>query len=256
MISMSTANPEIGEVATTPPAQAGSARSNYESIKPLLDFVVALVLLLLSAPMILVALVLVKLSSRGPSIYTQKRLGLGGRVFTIYKIRTMYLDSERDGPTWAVPGDPRVTPVGRVLRACHLDELPQLINVLSGEMSLVGPRPERPELVAKLERGLPGYHLRLAVRPGVTGLAQVQQPADTDLASVRRKLKYDLCYVERMGPWLDARLIAGTALKCLGVPFAWIGRTLQLPDPNAHLGDDPLQPGGAVTSQSLVREFP
>ena len=103
-----------------------------------------------------------------------------GKVFTIYKIRTMYQDSERhSGPTWCVPGDPRVTPVGRFLRWSHVDELPQLINVLMGEMSLVGPRPERPEFLAQLERALPDYRQRLTVRPGVTGLAQVQQPPDT-----------------------------------------------------------------------------
>ena len=108
----------------------------------------------------------------------------------------MYQDSERhSGATWCLPGDPRVTPVGRVLRFTHLDELPQLINVLLGEMSLVGPRPERPEFLPKLERALPDYRRRLAVRPGVTGLAQVQQPPDTDLLSVRRKLNYDLYYV-------------------------------------------------------------
>ena len=116
-----------------------------------------------------------------------------------------------------------------------MDELPQLINILKGEMSLVGPRPERPEFLDQLERALPDYRQRLTVRPGLTGLAQVQQPPDTDLSSVRRKLNYDLYYVERMNLWLDLRLILGTVLKCLGVPFVWIGRILQLPDPNAHL---------------------
>jgi lipopolysaccharide/colanic/teichoic acid biosynthesis glycosyltransferase len=251
---MSTANPEIGEVAKTPPFRAGTIPGGYEAVKPRLEFLLAAVMLLLTSPLILLVMVLVRLSSRGPAIYRQQRIGLGGRTFTIYKIRTMYEDSERDGPTWAVPGDPRVTPVGWVLRATHLDELPQLINVLLGEMSLVGPRPERPEFVEKLERDLPGYRRRLAVRPGVTGLAQVQQPPDTDLASVRRKLNYDLYYVERIGPWLDARLIAGTVLKCLGVPFAWIGWVLQLPDPNRGLHDESLFPGADLSSQSLASD--
>jgi lipopolysaccharide/colanic/teichoic acid biosynthesis glycosyltransferase len=146
----------------------------------------------------------------------------------------MYEDSERHcGPTWCLPGDPRITPVGRALRWSHIDELPQLVNVLKGEMSLVGPRPERPEYLDQLERALPNYRERLMVRPGLTGLAQVQQPSDTDLQSVGRKLNYDLCYVERMSLWLDVRLLLGTVLKCLGVPFIWIGRILQLPDPNA-----------------------
>jgi lipopolysaccharide/colanic/teichoic acid biosynthesis glycosyltransferase len=251
---MSTANPEIGEVATTPPVRARIIPGGYAAVKPWIEFLLALVMLLLAAPLILVVMMLVKLGSRGPAIYSQKRLGLKGRVFTMYKIRTMCQDSERDGPTWAVPGDPRVTPVGWVLRATHLDELPQLINVLLGEMSLVGPRPERPEFVAKLERDLPDYRRRLEVRPGVTGLAQIQQPSDTDLDSVRRKLNYDLCYVERLGPWLDARLIAGTALKCLGVPFAWIGWVLQLPEPNRPIDGEGPFAEGELASRSLVSD--
>src|SRR5262249_17904057 len=156
-------------------------------------WVIGLVLLAPSAVLILYAMALVRLTSRGSAIYRQTRLGLNGRPFTIYKIRTMYHDSERlTGPQWSRPGDPRVTPIGRILRATHIDELPQLWNVLRGEMSLVGPRPERPELAAGLERELPSYRDRLAVRPGVTGLAQVQLPPDTDVESVRRKLAYDI----------------------------------------------------------------
>jgi lipopolysaccharide/colanic/teichoic acid biosynthesis glycosyltransferase len=226
---MSTVNPDIGEVA----AMTAVRKNIYESIKPGLDRVLALAMLLLTAPIILLSMALVRWNSRGRLIYVQERIGLAGKVFTIYKIRTMYEDSERHcGPTWSLPGDARITPVGRVLRWAHLDELPQLWNVLKGEMSLVGPRPERPVFVAQLERALPDYRQRLSVRPGLTGLAQVQQPPDTSLSSVRRKLNYDLCYVERMSLWLDFRLLLGTVLKCLGVPFDWIGRILQLPDPN------------------------
>src|SRR5262245_4144580 len=189
---MSTANPEIGEVATTPPVRVRTINSGYESIKPWIDFALALVMLFLSMPIILLAMVLVKMSSRGRSIYAQERLGLRGKVFTMYKIRTMYDDSEREsGPTWCVPGDRRVTPIGRILRWFHLDELPQLVNVLKGEMSLVGPRPERPEFLDDLEDAMPDYPQRMTVRPGVTGLAQVRQPSDTDVLSVRRKLNYD-----------------------------------------------------------------
>jgi lipopolysaccharide/colanic/teichoic acid biosynthesis glycosyltransferase len=250
---MSTANPEIGEVATTSPVRARMTNNGYESIKPWIDFVLALFLLLVSMPLILFFMVWVRLSSRGHSIYAQKRLGLGGKVFTIYKIRTMYDDSERDcGPTWCVPGDPRVTPVGRFLRWSHVDELPQLINVLRGEMSLVGPRPERPEFLDDLERDLPDYRRRLTVRPGLTGLAQVQQPPDTSVSSVGRKLNYDLCYLERMSLWLDIRVIAGTVLKCLGVPFIWIGWILLLPDPNRHPDCESLLPEPELTANSLV----
>jgi len=126
-----------------------------ERIRIFIEFVLALLILVVSMPVILIALVLVRATSSGPVIYAQKRLGRGGRVFTIYKIRTMYLDSEPNGPRWSLPGDPRITPVGRLLRWSHVDELPQLINILQGKMSLVGPRPERPEIVAQLEAGLP-----------------------------------------------------------------------------------------------------
>jgi lipopolysaccharide/colanic/teichoic acid biosynthesis glycosyltransferase len=249
---MSTANAEIGDVATTSMGRAGTIRSRYESVKPWIDFGLAMVLLLFSAPIIFLAVILVRFSSRGSSTYTQKRLGLKGQVFTIYKIRTMYQGSERNGvPIWCVPGDRRITPLGRFLRFSHIDELPQLINVLKGEMSLVGPRPERPEFLAQLERAFPDYRVRLSVRPGLTGLAQVQQPPDTDLSSVRRKLNYDLCYVERMGLWLDLRLIVGTVLKCVGVPFLWIGRILQLPNPNVHLDFESSSSGTGLQSKSL-----
>src|SRR5262249_42757238 len=139
---------------------------------------------------------------------------------------------------WSLPGDPRITPIGWVLRRCHIDELPQLVNVMIGDMSLIGPRPERPELIPQLVRALPEYRNRLFVRPGITGLAQVQQPPDENLYTVRRKLNFDLCYVERMNLWLDVRLILATALKCLGFSFVAIGRILNLPDPNGDLGNE------------------
>ena len=252
---MSTATPEIGDMDSTALVRDKSSKTSYEAIKPWIDCALAVVMLLVSAPLILVSLLLVRCTSRGPSLYTQKRLGLAGKVFTIYKIRTMYQDSEcHSGPRWCVPGDPRVTPVGRFLRRCHLDELPQLINILKGDMSLVGPRPERPEFLAQLERALPSYRQRLNVRPGLTGLAQVQQPPDEDLLSVRRKLNYDLCYVERMNLWLDVRLILATALKCVGVPFVGIGRIFRLPLPDSEQGPDSLATDASLTSKLIVPE--
>ena len=139
-------------------------------------------LLVLTAPVILAAIVLVRLTSAGPGIYSQTRLGLNRRPFTIYKIRTMGNNVEaRGGIRWATSRDPRVTRIGRFLRATHVDELPQLWNVLRGEMALVGPRPERPEIIAQIEPLIPGYGVRLTVLPGVTGLAQVQLPPDSSV---------------------------------------------------------------------------
>jgi lipopolysaccharide/colanic/teichoic acid biosynthesis glycosyltransferase len=211
-------------------AAAAGRQGVYGSVKRALEVVLALVLLVVTAPLILASALLVKLTSRGPAFYTQTRVGLGGRPFTIYKIRTMIHNCESlTGPRWAIPGDPRVTRVGQFLRVSHLDELPQLLNVLRGDMSLIGPRPERPEFIGELERALPGYRSRLAVRPGVTGLAQVQLPADSDLESVRRKLQYDLYYVRASGPWLDFRLLCCTGLRMLGMPFRISGRLLRIP---------------------------
>jgi len=182
--------------------------------KAAVDFVVALLLLILAAPLILVAALLVKLTSRGPAFYCQVRLGKGGRQFTVYKLRTMVQDAERlTGPIWAVPDDPRVTPLGRFLRWAHVDELPQLLNIILGQMSLIGPRPERPQLVPKLAWALPRYRDRLRIRPGITGIAQLRLPADTDLENVRRKLVYDLYYVRYANPWLDLRILFFTGVR-------------------------------------------
>ena len=197
--------------------------------RALFDRLLATILLVVLSPVILIALVLVRVTSSGSPIYTQKRVGQNGLHFTIYKIRSMYQDSELNGPRWCIPGDPRVTPIGQYLRWTHLDELPQLINVIRGEMSLIGPRPERPELIAQLERALPHYRLRLMVRPGISGLAQVLQAPDTDLGSVRRKLKYDIHYVDRMSFFLDARICIATILLCLGIPGRSIAGMMRFP---------------------------
>ena len=202
----------------------------YLTVKVGLEYVIALALLVLTAPLILATAMLVKLTSPGPAFYAQVRLGRRGRTFRLYKIRTMLHDAEKlSGPRWASPDDPRITPVGRFLRHTHLDELPQLWNVLRGEMSLVGPRPERPELVPALEQAIPHYRRRLLVRPGVTGLAQVQLPADSDMESVRRKLAYDLYYVREQGLWLDLRILLSTTLKVFGVSFPALRKIFLMP---------------------------
>ncbi len=198
--------------------------------KRILDLILSTILFVLTAPVILIVMLLVKMTSRGPAIYSQTRLGQNGREFQIHKIRTMWADAEKhSGPKWCVPGDERITPIGRFLRKSHLDELPQLWNVLRGEMSLVGPRPERPVIADRLEQALPEYRYRLSVRPGVTGLAQVQLPPDADLESVCLKLKCDLAYIETNTAWLDLRLIFCTALKVIGLQNARTRALLGIP---------------------------
>ncbi len=214
-----------------PQNKVGSRRSWYEVAKVPLDWTLALVLLVFTAPLLLLAALAVKLSSRGPVIYRQTRLGRRGRPFSMYKIRTMNHNCESEsGVCWSQKGDPRVTRVGRFLRATHFDELPQLWNVLRGEMSLIGPRPERPEFVPGLEQAIPCYRVRLAVRPGITGLAQVLLAADSNLDSVRRKLALDLHYIENLSFWLDCRILAGTVLHVMGISYAICRLLFLLPD--------------------------
>jgi lipopolysaccharide/colanic/teichoic acid biosynthesis glycosyltransferase len=202
----------------------------YSSGRAAADYVAAGVLLVLTAPLLLAAMALVKLTSRGPAIYSQVRVGRDGRHFRIYKVRSMAHNCEAGtGPQWAKPKDSRVTRVGRFLRRSHLDELPQLWNVLRGEMSLVGPRPERPEFVAKLEVALPHYRERLLVRPGITGLAQVQLPPDAEVEDVGRKLLCDLYYVQHLGPRLDLQILACTAFKLVGMPFRLMRKVTKVP---------------------------
>lgn len=148
----------------------------------------------------------IRLEGPGPVLHRQARLGRGGRVFTMFKFRTMVDGAERrTGPVWAAWRDARVTRVGRVLRRWHLDELPQVANVVRGEMSLVGPRPERPELAARVEREVPGFSGRLRVRPGIMGMAQARGAGHRD---PRGKLRHDILYIETMSPWLDVKLCA------------------------------------------------
>lgn len=187
-------------------------------LKRSFDYVAASTLLLLTAPFILICAAIVRLTSRGPAFYTQERVGQFGRVFTIYKLRTMYHHCEHlTGPTWSVPGDPRVTPLGRVLRAAHIDELPQMINVLRGQMSLIGPRPERPEIAVQLAMSIEDYNARLAVLPGITGHAQVYLPPDVTLSDVRDKMRHDRYYMGRFSFWFDMMTAARTGLKVIGL---------------------------------------
>jgi lipopolysaccharide/colanic/teichoic acid biosynthesis glycosyltransferase len=199
----------------------------------------ALVLLIVASPLILTLAILVRLTSPGPSFYRQTRRGLGGRPFLIVKLRTMTDGCEANtGPIWSTPGDRRVTRLGRFLRDSHLDELPQLWNVNRGEMSLIGPRPERPELTPRLEREIPRYLERERVRPGITGLSQVTLPADVEISDVRAKVECDLRYIMDRSLGLDILILALTALKMvLGTGRALFRRPdVAYGPPHARLG--------------------
>lgn len=215
-------------------------------LKRALDVVVAAVLLVVLAPVMLIVAIAVKLTSPGPVIFRQTRVGLNlrqrkndrrnpnsqvpppqgierrriersrrrdsgyGKPFTLYKFRTMRIDAEKNGPQFAVKGDPRVTPIGRFLRLTRLDELPQLWNVLRGEMSMVGPRPERPEFVEKLTAEIPNYINRLGLKPGLTGLAQIINGYDNDIESFKRKVNLDLLYLQNCCVRNDLKIMLRT----------------------------------------------
>lgn len=190
----------------------------YHETKVFAEKAIGSVLLVFAAPVIFVIVCIVRLSSPGKGIYKQVRVGKNGRKFSIYKIRSMYQDAEACGnPRWSTLGDSRITPVGRVLRFLHLDELPQLINVARGEMSLVGPRPERPEFVEQLAITVPSYLDRLQVLPGVTGLAQINLPADESLDSVRKKVILDCEYIRTASLTLDLRIFFCTFFRMTGL---------------------------------------
>jgi exopolysaccharide biosynthesis polyprenyl glycosylphosphotransferase len=182
------------------------------SVKRASDAVGAAVLLMLAMPLMLLTALVVRLDSKGAVLYRQERVGLGSRVFTIYKFRSMRTDAEvATGAVWARPGrDPRVTRVGHILRRTRIDELPQLWNVVRGDMSLVGPRPERPEFVRELTAQIPFYGLRLGVRPGLTGWAQVRYAYGSSVEDALEKLQYDLFYIKNMSLTLDLYIIFET----------------------------------------------
>ncbi len=189
------------------------------TVKRAIDLVSAGVLLIVTAPLSLVVAGLIKLEDGGPVIFRQARVGRGGVPFTLRKFRSMKVDAEAEtGPTWAQADDPRVTKVGRWIRALRIDEIPQVWNVLRGEMSFVGPRPERPEFVATLQAAIPLYEHRHTVRPGITGWAQVNCPYAATLEDSRRKLEYDLHYLQSFSVWMDLVIMLRTIKIIL---FGW-----------------------------------
>ncbi|HYR51668.1 MAG TPA: sugar transferase [Candidatus Dormibacteraeota bacterium] len=210
--------------------------------KRFLDVSFALIVLTIGFPAFCLIALAIALESRGPVLFCQERVGFCGRTFRMYKFRSMVSDAERDtGPVWSSHSDPRVTRVGSILRRTHLDELPQLFNVLRGEMSVVGPRPERPALVERLSRLVPGYDDRWAVLPGITGLAQVRHVYDQSTKTVRQKLRYDRCYIRRQGSFsLDLKIMAATVALMLGAGPRKPTPVTAFPKPRSLTGKEAL----------------
>jgi len=179
-------------------------------VKRIIDVFLSAACIFLLSPLLLIIGIIVKLDSSGPAIYTQLRVGLNGKCFYIYKIRSMKKDAERDGVKWAEDDDPRITRVGRFIRKTRIDELPQLLNVLKGEMSFIGPRPERSEFIKKLVNEIPFYDLRHLVLPGITGWAQVMYPYGASVEDAREKLEYDLFYIKNYSLLLDFAILMKT----------------------------------------------
>jgi sugar transferase (PEP-CTERM system associated) len=192
---------------------SGSSRVTrmYRRLVGLTDVALSVIGLLLSWPLILVAAIAIKIESRGPVFYIQERVGVHDKVFKLIKLRSMRIDAEQDGPKWADDNDARVTRVGRMIRKLRVDELPQFINVIRGDMSFIGPRPERPFFVRQLEREIPYYSQRHLVKPGVTGWAQVCYPYGSSVEDAVEKLQYDLYYIKNQSPVLDAFILLETA---------------------------------------------
>ena len=184
-----------------------------KKLKRISDLIISLIILIVTFPLNILVSIFIKLDSKGPILFKQDRIGMNNKVFRIYKFRSMYQDAEKNtGPVWSIKDDPRVTRVGRIMRQLRFDEIPQFFNVLKGEMSLVGPRPERPYFVDMLAEQLPYYRRRLKVRPGITGWAQVKHKYDESIEDVKVKLRYDLFYIENMSLRMDIKILARTIL--------------------------------------------
>jgi exopolysaccharide biosynthesis polyprenyl glycosylphosphotransferase len=196
------------------------AKKSFEQIKRAMDIVLSVFGLTVTSPILVFMAVLIKLDSKGPVIYKQMRLGQDNKVFKIYKLRSMRQDAEKGtGAVWATKNDPRITALGRILRKSRIDEIPQLINVFRGDMSIVGPRPERPEMVRTLKTLITNYEMRLSVKPGITGLAQVLHKYDESIEDVKKKVQYDLTYIQNRKLTTDLRIMAQT----FGVVFTGKG---------------------------------
>lgn len=185
------------------PLSSGAKRA----VKRVNDIISVLMLLIITSPLMAIFAVLIKLESKGPVFFSQTRTGRFGREFKVVKFRSMVVDAEKNGAQWAVTNDPRVTRIGRFIRATRIDELPQLLNVLRGEMSFVGPRPERPVFIEQLEHQVPFYNFRHSVKPGITGYAQVKYPYGASVEDAKWKHRYDIYYIKHQSMWFDLRII-------------------------------------------------
>jgi exopolysaccharide biosynthesis polyprenyl glycosylphosphotransferase len=184
----------------------------YPYVKRLLDILLSLLVLPIAIPIILIFAVIIKLETPGPAFFLQERVGLHGKYFKVIKLRSMGVNAEKNGAQWATKNDPRVTKVGAFIRKTRIDELPQLFNVLKGDMSLIGPRPERPMFTAQFNEEIPGFIDRLQVKPGITGWAQVNGGYDI---TPREKLELDRYYINNMSFWLDLKIILKTIKVCI-----------------------------------------
>jgi len=194
---------------------AVQSSERYPALKRFIDCAASLGLLVGLAPVLLITAIAIKADSPGPVLYRQKRIGYRGRSIEVFKFRSMIVDAEKDGPQYASANDSRITRVGRIIRKLRIDEIPQTINVLRGDMSFVGPRPERPEFVALLEREIDNYHDRHMVKPGITGWAQVKYEYAASVEGAREKLRFDLFYIRHFTPLLDILIILMTVRVAL-----------------------------------------
>ena len=229
----------------------------YASVKHWMSFPVAVVLLVALAPVIAIAALAVRLTSRGPAFYRQTRVGRNGQLSSIFKLRTMVQDDEAGiGAVWSDPDyDPRITLLGRLLRKTHVDEFPQLLNVLQGHMDLIGPRPERPEMIEKLRLLIPHYTERLHVRPGISGLAQLLVGAERTPEDTERKVQHDLFYIHHLSFLLDLKIVFYTVTHFAKEFFAIFLAALALPS-SVHIEQSFIDPrkerAGAGADQPAV----
>jgi len=201
------------QISGLPLIEVNFQESNWSSsgMKRFFDFLFSFISILVLSPFFVFIGAIIKLSSKGPIIYSQERLGFKGKPYQIYKFRSMVVDAEeKSGPVWTSDDDPRITSIGKILRKYRIDELPQLINVVLGQMSLIGPRPERPYFTKKLKEKFPLYERRFRVRPGITGWSQIKHPSDIEEEDVRQKLRYDFYYIENLSLNLDLKILIST----------------------------------------------